>query len=152
MEQNYYEGREYCDEAGDITKKIRVEVPNVEGRIDPQVFLDQLASLERYFDQYDMFDERNVRFAVMKLIGQAQIWWTGVEYAHRGARQPHIVKWDDTKHTLIQKYLPCNYDDELFKQITTFRQGNMLIVSLLLQKDILTGMTCPTRGMSDLLL
>ena len=40
MEQNYYEGREYCDEVGDITKKIRVEVPNVEGRIDPQVFLD----------------------------------------------------------------------------------------------------------------
>ena len=47
-------------------------------------------------------------------------------------RQSQIVKWDDTKHTLKQKYLPCNYDDELFKQITTFRQGNMLIVSLLL--------------------
>ena len=79
-----------------------------------------------------MSDERNVRFAVMKLIGQAQIWWTGVEYDHRGTRQPHIVKWDDTKHTLKQKYLPCNYEDELFKQITTLRQGNMLIVSLLL--------------------
>ena len=75
-----------------------------------------------------MSDERNVRFAVMKLIGQAQIWWTGVEYDHRGARQPHIVKWDDTKHTLKQKYLPCNYEDELFKQIATLRQGNMLIV------------------------
>ena len=57
----------------------------------------------------------------MKLIGQAQIWWTGVEYGHRGARQPQIVKWDDTKHTLKQKYLPCNYEDELFKQITTLR-------------------------------
>ena len=50
MEQNYYKRREYRDEAEDITKKVRVEVPNFEGRIDPQVFLDWLTSLERYFD------------------------------------------------------------------------------------------------------
>lgn len=50
MEQNYYERHEYRDEAGDITKKICVEVPEFEERIDPQVFSDWLASLKRYFD------------------------------------------------------------------------------------------------------
>lgn len=34
-------------------------------------------------------------------------------------RQSQIVKWDDTKHTLKQKYLPCNYEDELFEQLTS---------------------------------
>ena len=87
MEQNNHERCDYCDKARDITKKVRVEVLDFDGRIDPQVLLD-LPTLERYFDWYDMSDERNVRFAVMKLIGQAQIWWTGVEYDHRGARQP----------------------------------------------------------------
>ena len=80
MEQNYYKRREYRDEAEDITKKVRVQVPNFEGRIDPQVFLDWLTSLERYFDQYDISNERKVRFAVMILIGQSHIWQIGVEY------------------------------------------------------------------------
>lgn len=128
MEQNYYERHEYRDEVGDITKKIHVEVPEFEERIDPQVFSNWLASLERSFDQYDMSDERKVRFAIMKLIRQAQIWWIGVEYDCRCVRQPQIVKWDDMKHKLKQKYLPCDYDDELFEQLTTLRQWNMSIV------------------------
>lgn len=64
----------------------------------------------------------------MKLIRQVQIWWIGVEYDRQCTRQPQIVKWDDMKHKLKQKYLPCDYDDELFEQLTTLRQWNMSIV------------------------
>ena len=73
MEQNNHERCDYCDKAQDITKKVHVEVLDFDGRIDPQVFLDLPTSLERYFDQYDMFDKRRVRIAVMKLIGKGQI-------------------------------------------------------------------------------
>ncbi|GMY33688.1 Transposon Ty3-G Gag-Pol polyprotein [Fagus crenata] len=101
-----------------IAKKVRVEVPDFAGKIYPQVFSDWLASLERYFEWYDMSDERRVRFAIMKLIGQAQIWWTGGEYDCRYAGQPPIVRWDDMKQKLKQKYLPCEYEDELFEQLS----------------------------------
>ena len=65
------------DTAGDITKKVRMEVPNFEGRVDPTIFSDWLASIEEYFDWYDMSDDRRVRFAKMKLVGLAKVWWTG---------------------------------------------------------------------------
>jgi hypothetical protein len=84
--------------------------------------------LERYFEWYDMSDERRVRFAIMKLIGHAQIWWTGVEYDRRCAGQTPIVRSDDMKQKLKQKYLPCDYEDELFEQLTNLRQGNMSVV------------------------
>ena len=109
-------------------KKVRVEVPYFAGTIDAHVFSDWLASLESYFEGYDMSDESRVSFAIMKFIGQAKIWWRDVEYDCRCARQPPIVRWDDMKQQLKQKYLPCGYEDEIFEKFTTLRQGNMSVV------------------------
>ena len=52
-------------------KKVRVEVTYFAGTIDAYVFSDWLASLESYFEGYDMSDESRVNFAIMKFIGQA---------------------------------------------------------------------------------
>ncbi|KAF3953567.1 hypothetical protein CMV_021002 [Castanea mollissima] len=46
------------DTAGDITKKVRMAVPDFEGRVDPTIFSDWIASIEEYFDWYDMADNR----------------------------------------------------------------------------------------------
>ena len=51
-----------------------------------------------------------------------------MEYDCRYARQPPIVRWDDLKQQLKQKYVPCCYEDELLEKFTTLRQGNMSIV------------------------
>ena len=40
----------------DITKKVKVEAPEFDGRLDPTYFLDWLANMEDYFDWYDMND------------------------------------------------------------------------------------------------
>ena len=49
IEQNYYEGREYCDKAGDITKKIHVEVPDSEGRIESLSIFRQACFFRKIF-------------------------------------------------------------------------------------------------------
>ena len=67
------------DTAGDITKKIKMEVPDFEGRIHPIAFSDWIASNEEYFDWYNMLDEQRVRFAKIKLVELAKVWRTGVE-------------------------------------------------------------------------
>ena len=46
------------DTASDITKKVRIEVLDFEGRVDPTVFLDWIASIEEFFDWYDMEADR----------------------------------------------------------------------------------------------
>ncbi|GFZ14757.1 similar to SEC6 [Actinidia rufa] len=59
--------------AGDITKKIKMEVPDFEGKVDPTAFSDWIASIEEYFDWYNMSDERRIQFSKMKLMGLAKI-------------------------------------------------------------------------------
>ena len=43
-----------CDTVGDITKKVKMEVPDFEGKVDATQFLDWLAAIEEYFDWYDI--------------------------------------------------------------------------------------------------
>jgi len=51
-------------------KNIKLDVSNFDGRLDPQYYLDWVMSLEKYFKWYEMSQERRIRFAAMKLVGQ----------------------------------------------------------------------------------
>ncbi|KAK8963965.1 Exonuclease 1 [Platanthera guangdongensis] len=64
----------------DITRRIRLDAPSFDGRLDPKAFSDWLLDMDHYFEWYDMSDERCVRFAKMKLIGQAKGSLTVAEY------------------------------------------------------------------------
>ena len=115
------------DIAGDITKKVRIEVPDFEGKVDATQFVDWLVAIEEYFDWYDMMDDRRVRFSKMKLVGLAKIWWTGVEGDIRRMGLPPISMWEEMKAKLREKYMPTNYYDKLCDQLINLRQNNMSV-------------------------
>jgi hypothetical protein len=56
----------------DATKRVRVDVPDFHGKLDPHAFQDWITSLEDYFDWFGLAAERKVRFVRMKLKGQAE--------------------------------------------------------------------------------
>ena len=118
---------EVCDTAGDITKKVRMEVPDFEGKVDATQFVDWLAAIEEYFNWYDMMDGRRVRFTKMKLVGLSKVWWTGVEGDIRRMGLPPISTWQEMKAKLREKYMPTNYYDKLCDQLINLRQNNMSV-------------------------
>ena len=54
------------DHDGTNLKNIKLETPTFDGQLDLQVFLDWTSDTDHYFDWYNMFDERRIRFAKMK--------------------------------------------------------------------------------------
>ena len=78
-------------------KGLRVDVPDFSGKLDPQAFTDWMTALEDYFDWYGMTEERKVRFAKMKLKGQARIWWRNVEACINRLGQAPIIHGEKTK-------------------------------------------------------
>jgi len=52
-------------------KNIKIDVRNFEGCHDPQLFIDWTLQLDRYFTWYELIEYRNVKYAAMKLSGQA---------------------------------------------------------------------------------
>ena len=95
------------DFTGANFKDIKLEVPTFDGQLDPQIFLDWISDMDHYFDWYYMSDERRVRFAKMKLVGQARKYWTNVEKLVRLRHQEAIQTWDEIKQNLQEKCL-CN--------------------------------------------
>ncbi|KAK8926104.1 hypothetical protein KSP39_PZI018936 [Platanthera zijinensis] len=102
----------------DITRRIRLDAPSFDGRLDPKAFCDWLLDMDHYFEWYDMSDVRCVRFAKMKLIGQAKM-----------------------KERLKEKYLPASYRDQLFEQLQNLRQGTLTVAEYMARFDELIVMS-----------
>ena len=63
-------------------KSIKIDVPNFDGRHDSQLFTDWTLQLDRYFTWYKLTESRKVKYAAMRLSGQASQHWTNLENRH----------------------------------------------------------------------
>ena len=62
----------------DITRKVKVDVPSFDGKIDATTFSDWIVAMEDYFDWYEMSDIEWVRFARMELTGPTRKFWQAI--------------------------------------------------------------------------
>ena len=58
---------------------------------------------------YKLSDDRKVRFAKLKLIGRANLFWKSTEAQQR---QPPITDWIEMKKFLSNKYFPHSYKSD----------------------------------------
>lgn len=115
-QQNGPRGRDNHD---DITRKVKVEPPIFAGGTDPNLFLDWLTSMEKYFDWYDMPENRKARFARMVLIDNAKTYWLNIERNLEKMDLPPILHWAEMKLKLEEKYLSPVYKERLIEQLVT---------------------------------
>ena len=60
-------------------KSIKLDVSTFDGCHDPQLFLNWIQQINRYFTWYPLSKPKKVKFAAMKLTDQASHYWTNVE-------------------------------------------------------------------------
>ena len=121
---NFHRGYEQ-DPDEKVMRSVKVDAPNFDGELNPKALLDWLATMDRYFEWHDMSQARRVRFAKIKLVGQAGLFWTNVETQLERAGEEPIIHWGEMKERLKQKYLPLSYQQSLLDEWQTLRQDNM---------------------------
>ncbi|CAB4308694.1 unnamed protein product [Prunus armeniaca] len=62
-----------------VMKSVKVDASNFDGELNPKALLDWLATMDHYFEWHDKSEAQRVRFAKIKLVGQAGLFWTNVE-------------------------------------------------------------------------
>ena len=67
------EGRSFRSRGGN-NLDFKVDIPEFEGQLDPDLFLDWLRTVERVFDYKDVPDEKKVKLVALKLRKYASIW------------------------------------------------------------------------------
>jgi len=75
-----------------------------------------ICDMDRFFEWHNLSNNRKVRFAKMKQINKAKIYWRDVEDCLEMRGKPSIADWIKMKQKLLEKYLPQSYRNKLLDQ------------------------------------
>ncbi|KAI9185053.1 hypothetical protein LWI28_003722 [Acer negundo] len=116
--------RRSSDDHFDPARRVKVDAPEFDGRLDVNVFLDWLAAMDDYFEWYPMSDEQKIRFAKLKLVGSAKKYWRNIQMQYDRLGQDPITLWSEMKIRLREKYLPTYYRSALLDQYLNIKQSS----------------------------
>jgi len=60
------------------SNNFRVGIPEYEGKLDPEEFLDWLHRVERVFENKDISEDKKVNLVAPRLRKYASLWWTNL--------------------------------------------------------------------------
>ena len=103
----------------------RVEVPEFEGKLDPEEFIDWLHTVERVFEYKDIPDDKKVKLVAIRLRKYASLWWTNLNAKRLRERKSRIRTWEKMKTKLKARFLPPTYVQDCYSQFHNLTQGSM---------------------------
>jgi len=56
----------------------RVEIPEFEGRLDPDEFLELMKTVARILEYKEIMEDKKVKLVALKLRKYASLWWTNL--------------------------------------------------------------------------
>jgi hypothetical protein len=95
---------------------IKIDIPDFEGELQPDEFVDWLHAIERVFEYKEIPEEHKVKIVAVKLKKHALIWWENLKRRRKCEGKSKIKTWDKMRRKLTRKYLPPNYYQNNFTQ------------------------------------
>ena len=81
-----------------------VEIPEFEGKLDPDEFLEWLYTVKRIFKYKEIPGNKKVKLLALRLCKYAFLWWTNLCAKQVTIHKDKIRKWENMKNKL--KFLP----------------------------------------------
>lgn len=105
--------------------KVKIDVQKFGGNLNEEELLDWIACLDNYFECEEIPEEQRVKIAKTKLKGHALIWWDCLQSERRKQGKSMIVDWGKMVAKLKGKFLPSDYQVQMFKKLQNLRQKEM---------------------------
>jgi hypothetical protein len=107
--------------------RAKIEVPMYQGNLDVEEMLDWVRSMDKYFDYEYINEEKRVRHAVTRLKGHATLWLGELQAKRRSKGKHEIKNWDRMVSKLKEKFMPKDYQINLFRKLQNLRQKGMTV-------------------------
>ena len=91
------------------TTEFKVDIPEFEGKLDPDDFLEWMQTVERIFEYKDIPDQQKVTIVALKLRKYASLWWTNLLTKRVRQGKGKIRTWEKMKAKLKARFSPLNY-------------------------------------------
>ena len=83
--------------------------------------------MDRHFDYEDVDEEKKVKQAVTRLKGHATLWWDELQAERRSKGKQRIKIWDRMVAKLKAKFIPKDFQINLFRKLHNLRQKGMTV-------------------------
>ncbi|XP_021984697.1 uncharacterized protein LOC110880484 [Helianthus annuus] len=100
-----------------------VEIPEYDGRIDPDEFIEWLRTVECVFDYKETSEENKVKIVAMKLRKYASTWWANTCTKREQLGKSKVKELSKMKRLMKQKFLPSYYIQSSFSQLHHLKQN-----------------------------
>jgi hypothetical protein len=110
-----------------MSSKTKMDIPTYEGSLDAEELLDWIRALDTYFDYEDIEEDKKVRHAVTKLKGHAALWWDELQADRNYKGKQKIKSWDRMIAKMKEKFIPRDYQINLFRRMQNLRQKLMTV-------------------------
>jgi len=104
-------------------RDFRVDIPEFEGQLDPNHFLDWLQIVERVFEYKDIPDDKKVKLVALKLRKYASIWWANLVATIVRKGKGKIRTWIKMREKLRSKFLPSHCLQDNYLKLHRLKQG-----------------------------
>ena len=105
----------------------KVEVPEFEGKLNLEEFLDWLHMVERVFEYKDISKGKKERLVALRLRKYASLWWTNLCAKRVKERKSKIKTWEKMKSKLKARFLPPTYVQDWYFRLHYLNQGNLSV-------------------------
>ncbi|GKV35062.1 hypothetical protein SLEP1_g43380 [Rubroshorea leprosula] len=81
---------------------IKIDIPDFEGRLQLDEFIDWLHTVECVFELKDILDDKHVKLVAIKLKKHASIWWENLKRSREREGRNKIRTWEKMRRELTQ--------------------------------------------------
>ena len=110
---------------------LRTEIPEFEGNLQPDDFLDWLLTVERIFDLRDIPDNLKVKLVAIKLKKYASLWWENIQKQRRREGKHKVASWVKMKRLLRAKFLPVTFKQDAYIDYHNLKHDTLSVTALI---------------------
>ena len=107
--------------------RMKIDLPQFNGQLKIEEFLDWLAEVERLFDYTKIAEEKQAKLVAYKLKGSASAWWEQVQATRTRSGKEPVRRWDKMKKLIKTRFLPPDYEQILYQQYQNCKQLSRFI-------------------------
>nr|VDD59735.1 unnamed protein product [Brassica oleracea] len=102
----------------------RVEIPEFNGNLNTEEFLDWLSSIEEILEYKRVPGDQCVPLIASRFKNRAMASWQQIKESRHHAGKPRIDTWERLTKHMHWAFLPYNYERTLYNKLQTLRQGS----------------------------
>ena len=96
-------------------------MPFYSGSLNPEELIDWINAMNKHFDFAEVKEDKQVRFVVTRLRGNASLWWDGVQEERILKNKARINSWSRMTTKLRGKFIPQYYKLVLFRKLQNIK-------------------------------